>query len=492
MDGRAGEVVLVVSDAAEIPAGSLTSTGILMTTADAPDVLPIGVRSLAGGLAAVDETLFLGRELRRFGFVRTAEQRREAGRLLTMLGVDAAPSSPMVDLGEEDRLLVAVGQALVRRPAVVVIEQRGLSVGADHRFADAIGLLRDAGTRVFVLGGRVTAWAETADRVVAVRAGAVAGELTTRRGDGTPVRHDELLDGIVGLLAPGDPWASHNTAETDRAARFADRAHIPAPGATPHADRRELGVRSIWDTEGRPAVLAVNDWTVEPPSGHRPVARGVTLQVHAGEMVALIGDGSAELIASLFARGFGERISGSVTVDGVRTDHLTPERSVRAGIAYASEQPLVFEVSTIGGLSTRVSSETLATLTRIGLVDRRRQHIAGRASARSRSRAAEASAGYTTALEAWATALENGGDTVPTTGMPVPRVVLLDDPFASERDRRLGVVRRLARAGTAMLLGVTSVDDALAIADRVLVCADGVIREPARPGAGGILRELLS
>ena len=97
--------------------------------------------------------------------------------------------------------------------------------------------------------------------------------------------------------------------------------------------------------DGSPVLLAVEDCHVS--YGRIPALRGVTIEVGAGEMVALLGANGAGKTTTLRAvSGLIHPNAGAITLDGERIDRLSPPEIVRRGLAHLPEGRDLF-----GGLS---------------------------------------------------------------------------------------------------------------------------------------------
>ncbi|GAB3617181.1 sugar ABC transporter ATP-binding protein [Okibacterium endophyticum] len=476
-DSEPAQITQIVTDCVDVSPELVERAG-LATAAELRVAPVVARRSTISAFGTVAESLFLGHEIRRFGIVRREQQATEAGRLLALVGVDREPSSRVENLTAAESALLSCAQALVRRTPVVFVDAARAASLDDPRIGSALGLLADSGTRVFVLGAPLAAFTHIAQRIVAVKDGRVAGSVVATEPEGLG---ETDLENVLDLLVaspehPSGGAAREQGQETER--------------------EREQKTGPVRDREPGSSVthrFVVDAWTVAPPLGNgRNIATDVSLTANGGETLVLIGEGSTELLASLFARSFGRHVGGTVAVDDVQTDTLSVERSIHEGVVFGSEHPMGYEVSAIGGITTRVTSGSLARLAKAGVVDARREYVAARTVTRGLA-GRQGPAQFSAVLEGWATARESGTEKLAVTGARVPRVVLLDQPFEADRERRITAVRRLAASGAAVVLSTGSVDDALSAADRVLVVRDGRIADECRRSgcSEAVRRELL-
>ena len=193
--------------------------------------------------------------------------------------------------------------------------------------------------------------------------------------------------------------------------------------------------------------------------------RGVSLSVHAGEIVAVVGpsgSGKSTLLGCL--AGLDEPAGGTVWIDGERISHRSEgERAaVRArsvGVLFQAgnliEHLTVTEnVELAQRLSGGRSTDPTVTIEGVGLT------------ARARAYPSQLSGGEA-ARAGLAVALAND-----------PKVLLADEPTGEldgeTEQRLLALLRTHADAGCGVLL-VTHSPDVVAIADRVVTLSDGQV-----------------
>jgi branched-chain amino acid transport system ATP-binding protein len=202
----------------------------------------------------------------------------------------------------------------------------------------------------------------------------------------------------------------------------------------------------------------------------------VDLEVKAGETVALIGrNGAGKTTALHSVMGMIQRRSGSVALDGRETIGLPSHRIARLGVGLVPEGRRVFGELTV--------EENLRVAVRPGAVERRWTleevfDVFPLLANVRRSKGAWLSGGEQQVL-AIARALVGG-----------PRVLLLDEPTEGLAPRIVETLseqlRRIQRAGLAMLLAEQHLGLVGELAARAYVLDRGVIRYQGAP------RELLA
>jgi len=225
-------------------------------------------------------------------------------------------------------------------------------------------------------------------------------------------------------------------------------------------------------------LLCIEDLTRTFPGDTRPVIEGVWFCAGPGQVLAIVGPSGCGKTTTLrtimgFERADRGRVckEGLVCADAERGIHLPPEKR---GIGIVFQDYALFpHLSVIRNVMFGVPGR---------LPRKRRKQIAREALwmvglPDVEERAVQALSGGQQQRVAIARALAPG-----------TRVVLLDEPFSNlDPDLRQATrdeVRTLAdRAGLAVVLVTHDQEEALSLADHLLVMRDGVVRQAGRPEA---------
>lgn len=199
----------------------------------------------------------------------------------------------------------------------------------------------------------------------------------------------------------------------------------------------------------------------------KPVIRDVSLDLHRGEVVALLGpNGSGKTTCFYTIAGLVTPEGGTVMLDGRDVTLLPMYRRARLGIGYLPQ-----EVSIFRGLS--VEDNILAIL-EIAVPDRttRRERLEELLSEFSiehlrRARALSLSGGERRRVE------------IARCLAAQPRYVLMDEPFAGVDPIAVGDIRALVSAlktrGIGVLITDHNVRETLEIVDRAYILHDGAV-----------------
>ena len=197
----------------------------------------------------------------------------------------------------------------------------------------------------------------------------------------------------------------------------------------------------------------------------------VTLEVDAGELVALLGpSGCGKTTLLRIIAGFIAQTSGKVVVGGRRIDELPPARR-NVGIVFQNYAlfPHMTVAENVGyGLAARGTDRGAAKKRTADMLDMvQLGHLAGRLT-RQLSGGQQQRVALARAL-----AIE-------------PRVLLLDEPFSAlDKSLRLDMqieIKRIQRAaGTTAIIVTHDQEEALGMADRVAVLSQGRLEQFAPP-----------
>ncbi len=218
----------------------------------------------------------------------------------------------------------------------------------------------------------------------------------------------------------------------------------------------------------RDAVVSVRGLTMG--YGGTPVLAGVDLDVQRGEVCALVGpNGAGKSTTVEILEGYRSRHGGDVTVLGVDPQH--PTRAWRSRIGIVLQTCDMPPDLTAGELVERFAGfyphprPVDETLGLVGLQDR------------GASRAGTLSGGQRRRLDM---AMALVGD---------PELLFLDEPTTgfdpSARQQAWSVIARLRELGTTILLTTHSMEEAEALADRVVVLVAGRVVADATPATLG-------
>ena len=377
----------------------------------------------------VAANIFLGREIRSpFGLVDSAAMARAAAPLLKRVGARFGPEAQVGSLSLAERQLLEIAKALSIDACIVIMDEptSSLTLAETRTLMKVIADLKADGVAIIYISHRLGEVEECADRVVGLRDGRNAGELT--RGQ---ITHDAMIRLMIG---------------------------------------RDL--KSLYIKPARPpgeVVLSLAEVRI----GANPQAR-VTLDVHAGEIVGiagLVGAGRTELAEAIF--GIGDIIEGEISLDGARFFARTPSEAIAAGVYLVPEDRKRAGLLLESSISDNISLADLPAVSQHGLVSD--AAIAARAEEQRKRLAIRTASVRRNAAE-----LSGGNQQKVVLGKWLsmrPRLIIFDEPTrgidVGAKAEIYGLMRALADRGVGVVMISSDMEEVIGVSDRILVLNAG-------------------
>ena len=375
--------------------------------------------------------------------------RRRVEETLDLLGLADLRASPLADLSAGQQQRVAIGSVLTTHPRILVLDEPTSALdplAAEEVLATLQRLVHDLGLTVLLAEHRLERVVQYADQVVLLTAsgGAVHG------APADVLRDSPVAPPVVelGRVAGWDPLPlTVRDARRQSGPLRATLADLqpPAPSAT-----------------GRETAGACRDLVVR--YGRVAAVQGVSTQVAAGEVVALMGRNGAgkSTLLKTFV-GLQRPAAGSVTVGGLEPHRLRPSALVRqVGMVPQVPSDLLYS-STVGRECEQADRDAgVAAGTTLDLFRRLSPGIPLDQHPRDLSEGQRLTLALSVVLAAR------------------PPLILLDEPTRgldyTAKHRLVEILRDLTSAeggGHAVLLATHDVELVAEVATRVLVMADG-------------------
>ncbi len=385
----------------------------------------------------VAQNVFLNREIKGGGFIDDKAAVAESRKLFAAMGVDIDPTRKVADIPAGHKQLTEIVKATSQPCKVLVLDEptTALSQNEVKRLFDYVRQLRAQGIAIVYVSHRMDEIFRIADRATILR------------------------DGKHVVTAP----MSELTLETMI-------AHIIGRRSRGFSDVRRETVQV------GEALLEARDLSGE----EKPL--GVNLTLHRGEVVGvagLLGSGRSSLARVLC--GIQPIVKGEIRIKGRPVAIARPRDAIEAGIALVPEdrarQGFVafhsveanIDLPNLDGLSTRswVDAGKAAALAEASIKRLRIKTDSRKAAVRTLS----GGNAQKVVIAKWL-ATE-------------PEVLVLDEPTAGidigSKSEIVTLIRDLAKAGKAILVLSSELQELLAACDRILVMADGrIVRDIAR------------
>jgi len=432
----AGKSTLIkcVSGAIEPTSGEILFMGEPLPPGDPAGTLKLGVATIYQELdlvadLSVAESIFLAHEPRRGPLLDLERMYRESAALLARLGHESIPVRAKVGrLRPAAQQIVSIARALSGNVRLLIMDEPSaiLDDGEIRTLFDVVRRLTAEGVGVVYISHRLDEIRRIGDRVTVLADGR-----TTATGLPATTPTDQLVEFMVG--------------------RKVDQLYPERPVGT---DRVLLEVR---DARRLPAV------------------RGVSLQVHAGEIVGLgglVGSGRTELLRLIY--GLDQPETGEVFVEGKRVRPNRPGHAIRRGLGLAPEdrksQALVLDWS-------ETKNVTIADLSRFSrvLLDVRKERASAHKQLRSLNTVPDDPDRIVRLL--------SGGNqqkvVLARWLLHQCRVLLLDEPTRgvdiATKAEIYRIISNLASSGLGVLVVSSELEELVGICTRILVMRDGEI-----------------
>lgn len=424
----------IVGGATDASAGQLFVDGGEVRFTRPRDALAVGIAIVHQELAllpsrSVIDNVFLGIETRKRYLIASREQRRTFGELAERWSFDIDPDAIVGRLSTGDQQKVEILRALARDARLIVMDEptARLTAPETERFHGIVRELRAQGKTIILVSHFLGEVIELADIVTVMRDGEVI-----RTSDASAETPDSLVRAMLG-------------ADLD-------------PDFTPATERRP----------GEPPILEVRGL-----SG--PKFRDVSLSVHPGEVVGIagmVGSGRSELLRTIFGR---ERASsGEVLLDGrplARTRR--PRHALARGVAMLPESRKDEGLLLKRSVGENIVLPHLKMVSRHGVLSAKRaERLARDMIDRLAIKCPGTGAGVN--------ALSGGNQQKVVLAkclLDRPRVLLLDEPTrgvdVGAKRAIYDLIREFVRAGGAILLVSSELEEVLGLADSVLVMRRG-------------------
>jgi len=238
----------------------------------------------------VYENLFVGRELRRGGFLRRNAMKAEAQAMLGRFGLDLSPDVLMGSLPVGIRQIIEIAKATTRGAKVLLLDEPTSAIAEKEvgRLAAVIRQLRADGVALLFTTHKMEEIRAMADRVIVLRDGNLVEDRLI-----TEITDDDIVRAMIGR---------------DLEDLF--------PDLKPHRPEVQLEVSALRVGDRNPVDFSVR--------------RGEILG-----LAGLVGAGRTELLETIF--GMRPRASGTVTVAGSEVRMANPAASIVAGMALVPE-----------------------------------------------------------------------------------------------------------------------------------------------------------
>ena len=362
-----------------------------------------------------------------FGLIDRNRMRAQAGRLLKEIGAEIPLDAPVRQLGVAERHLVSLARALSTDAQLIIFDEptAALSSAEIQHLYEIIERLRSRGKAILFISHKLDEVFRICDRYTVLRDGSLAGE-----GGIEDVTEADIIRTMVGrTLEDVYPKAA---------------ADIGEP------------------------LLEVRGFC------HPTEFDDVSFDLREGEILGfygLVGAGRTEVMEALF--GLKPRQTGELRIAGSPAAIRSPDEAIAAGLAYVPEDRQRHGAILPFSVARNISLPQLEALSRRGFLDRGREEELAEDFGK---RVAIKASGWSQPVAE----LSGGNQQKVVIGKWLavrPRIVILDEPTKGIDIGSKAAVHQtigdLVREGMAVILVTSELEEALGIADRLVVMARG-------------------
>lgn len=365
---------------------------------------------------------------RRSGFfVRKRDLRAEAEKIAAAMGLEIDPRAIVADLGVAERQLIGIARAMARDPKLLILDEptSSLSAAESERLFDLVARLRETGVSILYISHRMSDIRRVADRIVSMRDGHISGVF-----EGDTLDYDGAVTAMLG-----------------------------------HA----MTAVDVQVSDGTDTVLQLD--------GLRLFANAapMSLAFRRGEVVVftgLLGSGKTKLASILFGQAAPE--AGSMHLQGQPYAPSSAQDAIRAGVFLCSKDRASNGVVTDFDITNNLTLPFLDRHARLSFLSAGRQR---RQTQRMIGDLGIVCQGPGDSIGT----LSGGNQQKVMVGRWMAedcRLLLLDEPFQGvdiKARRDIGRRIRDTAADRATLVFAAELDEALEIADRIIVLHEGEV-----------------
>jgi erythritol transport system ATP-binding protein len=383
---------------------------------------------------SIAENIFAGREPRRpTGLVNFRAENTRTSEVLDRLGQQLNPNALVGSLPIGQQQLIEIARVLTGNVRVLIMDEP-TSALSNHEvdvLFEVIDDLRRQDVTIIYISHKLDEFRRIGDYVTVLR-------------DGTLVAHAPMSETDTG-------WIVQNMVGRSQSGLFAHNTATPGD-----------------------VLLSVTDLTTPGPAG--PVLDSVSLNVRQGEVVGiygLMGAGRTELLECLM--GTRPASGGEIRMRGELCDKATVPARLAAGLALVPEDRQRDGLVQALSVKDNVLLSSLSSLSRRFLLGRDRERTTA-------NRQVDSLRIKTATLDTAVTALSGGNQQKVVLARALltnPTVLLLDEPTrgidVGAKSEISKIMSDLAGQGLGVLFASSELAEVLAMADRILVMANGRI-----------------
>lgn len=392
---------------------------------------------------SVAENVFLGNERTMTrGVIDWTDTHKCAQEMLVKVGLkNENLNAPVNSLGVGRQQLIEIARAMAKKVELLILDEptAALNDEESRRLLDIMLDLKKQGITCIMISHKLHEISYAADSITVIRDGKTIETLEKGKDE---ISEHRIIKDMVGREL------------------------------TNRYPQRDCKIGGI--------TFEVENWNVfrqEDPG--RQVIKNVSLKVRAGEVVGfagLMGAGRTELAMSIFGRSYGQKISGTIKINGKKVLLKTVKDAINHKLAYVSEDRKTYGLNLIDSIKGNMTSAALRNFfSKNGIVNKNGEILAAeeykkRINVKSNS------------INQTVSSLSGGNQQKVALAkwmLTQPDVLILDEPTrgidVGAKYEIYCVINKLAKAGKAIILISSELQEVIGTCDRIYVINDGHI-----------------
>ncbi|MCI8524225.1 MAG: ATP-binding cassette domain-containing protein [Lachnospiraceae bacterium] len=274
-------------------------------------------------LLSIAENVFIGNEqLAAKGVIDWTKTRQRAQEMLARVGLEHEDVNvPVNSLGVGKQQLIEIAKAMAKKVELLILDEPTAALNDEEskKLLDIMLELKKQGITCIIISHKLNEIEYVSDAVTIIRDGKTIETLVKGVDEFT---EDRVIKGMVGR---------------EMTNRYPVREGV-----------------TIGDT-----IFEVKDWNVyHPDDENRQVLKDINISVKAGEVVGLaglMGAGRTEFAMSVFGHSYGQKISGTVKINGQEVHMHNVKDAINSKLAYVSEDRKVYGLNLIGEIKENMT-----------------------------------------------------------------------------------------------------------------------------------------
>ena len=290
---------------------------------------------------SIAENVFLGNEQAKSGIINWDITLHNTSELLKKVRLDENPNTMVANIGVGKQQLVEITRALAKDVKLLILDEPTAALNDDdsENLLNLLLELKMQGVTSILISHKLSEVSKVADQITVIRDGKVIQTLIKGEDE---ITEDVIIKGMVGR---------------DMEHRF---------------PQRESNLGDI--------IFEVIDWTVyHPQNAERIVLNNINLNVRRGEIIGLaglMGAGRTELAMSIFGKSYGQKISGSLKINGNEVHLDTVSKAIEHGLAYVTEDRKNYGLVLIDTIRSNMSIANLKKLSKNYVIHPHEENLA--------------------------------------------------------------------------------------------------------------------